>query len=217
MPGAVVGQKSEPRYHYLMGVTARDALENGVCHFWKTLVTGSMRFAGALSFALLPLSPALAGETFTTYGDVGRYALPASAAILAFAHDDTEGLKQFIASGAITLGATYALKYAVDDTRPNGGRRSFPSGHTASAFVGAAFIHYRYGWEWGLPAELAATAVAVSRVDGNFHRWRDVIASAAIAHASAYFLVDHMDDNVTLMPMIGGRKPAFGIVGSLRF
>jgi len=45
-----------------------------------------------------------------------------------------------------------------------------------------------------------------------------VIASAAIAHASsAYFLVDHMDENVTLMPMIGGRKPAFGIVGSLRF
>ena len=81
------------------------------------------------------------------------------------------------------------LKYAVDDTRPNGGRRSFPSGHTAWAFTGAAFIHHRYGWEWGVPTEIAAAAVAISRIDGNYHRWRDVIASAAIAHASAYFLV----------------------------
>lgn len=180
-------------------------------------MTGSIRLATALALGVLPLSPALAGETFTTYGDVGRYALPAGAAILALSQDDTDGLRQLLASGAVTLGATYALKYAVDDTRPNGGRRSFPSGHTAWAFTGAAFIHHRYGWEWGLPAELAATAVAVSRVDGDFHRWRDVIASAVIAHASAYFLVDHMDEGVTLMPMIGGRKPAFGIVGSIRF
>lgn len=180
-------------------------------------MTYFIRFLRAAPFAILPLSPAFAGETFTTYGDVGRYALPAGAAILALAQDDAEGLQQFLATGAVTLGATYALKYAVNDTRPNGGRRSFPSGHTAWAFTGAAFIHHRYGWEWGLPAELAATAVAVSRVDGDFHRWRDVIASAVIAHTSAYFLVDHLDEGVTLMPMIGGRKPAFGIVGSLRF
>ncbi len=180
-------------------------------------MTGLKRFTVGLAVFALPFSPAFAGETFTTYGDVGRYALPAGAAILSLTQDDTAGLKQLLASGAVTLGATYALKYAVDDTRPNGGRRSFPSGHTAWAFTGAAFIHYRYGWEWGLPAELAATAVAVSRVDGNFHRWRDVIASAVLAHTSAYFLVEHLDENVTLMPMIGGRKPAFGIVGALRF
>lgn len=122
-----------------------------------------------------------------------------------------------LASTAVTMGLTYGLKYAVDDTRPNGGRRSFPSGHTAWAFAGAAFVHQRYGWEWGLPANIAATAVAVSRVDGDFHRWRDVIASALIANTSAFFLVDHMDERVTLMPMIGGRKPSFGIVGAIRF
>ncbi len=175
------------------------------------------KFTG-VSFALcLASAPVAAGEGFTTYGDVARYALPAGAAALAFAKDDTDGLSQLLASGAVTMGLTYGLKYAIDDTRPNGGRRSFPSGHTAWAFVGAAFVHQRYGWEWGLPANLAATAVAVSRVDGDFHRWRDVIASAVIAHTSAFFLVDHMDERVTLMPMIGGRKPAFGIVGAIRF
>lgn len=180
-------------------------------------MTALIRFAATAAFTALPLSPGLAGETFTTYGDIGRYALPAGAAILSLSQNDAEGFKQLLASGAVTLSATYALKYAVDDTRPNGGRRSFPSGHTAWAFTGAAFIHQRYGWAWGVPAELAATAVAVSRVDGDFHRWRDVIASAVIAHASAYFLVDRIDENVTLLPMVGGRKPAFGIVGSLRF
>lgn len=180
-------------------------------------MTAFLRPFGALVLAALSVSPAVAGETFTTYGDVGRYALPAGAAILSLTKDDTEGLTQLLASGAVTLGATYALKYAIDDTRPNGGRRSFPSGHTAWAFTGAAFIHHRYGWEWGIPAELAATAVAVSRVDGDFHRWRDVIASAVIAHTSAYFFVNRWDERVTIMPMIGGREPAFGIAGRFRF
>lgn len=165
----------------------------------------------------LPPSNAAAGEAFSTYADMTRYALPAGAAILALSKDDGDGLKQLLASGAVTLGATYALKYAIDDTRPNGGRRSFPSGHTASAFAGAAFVYRRYGWRWGLPAEIAATAVAISRVDGNYHRWRDVIASAAIAHASAFFLVDRIDERVTLMPMVGGREGAFGIAGAIRF
>lgn len=178
-------------------------------------MTWRLGLAACLAAAAAP--PARAGDGFTTYGDVARAALPAGAAALALGRDDAEGLKQLLASAAVTLGTTYALKHAVDDTRPNGGRRSFPSGHTAWAFAGAAFIHHRYGWEWGLPAEAAALAVAVSRVDGDFHRWRDVIAAAATAHASAFFLVDHLDERVTLMPMIGGRTPAFGIVGAIRF
>jgi len=174
--------------------------------------------ARALIFTTCAAFPAAAAENgFTTYGDVARYALPAGAAILALSKDDTEGLKQLFASGAVTLSTTYALKYAVDDTRPNGGRRSFPSGHTAWAFTGAAFIHHRYGWEWGVPAEFAATAVAISRIDGNYHRWRDVVASAVIAHTSAFFLVDRLDERVTLMPLMGARDGAFGLVGAVRF
>ncbi len=200
-----------------MGVLHKNALENGGGLFWNCNMTRVLRLARVLPLVVLPLSTASAGDGFTTYGDIGRYALPAGAALLALAHEDSEGFTQLLASTAVTLGTTYALKYAVNDTRPNGKPRSFPSGHTASAFAGAAYIHYRYGWEWGVPAELAATAVAVSRVDGNFHRWRDVIASAAIAHTSAYFLVDHLNENVTLMPLVGGRKPTFGFVGSVRF
>ena len=160
---------------------------------------------------------AYAKNAFTTYGDVGKIALPAGAALLTWLKDDGDGATQLFASAALTAGVTYGLKYSVDERRPNGGSHSFPSGHTSFAFIGAAYVHERYGWEWGLPAELAAAAVAYSRVDGGYHHWYDVAASAGIAHLSAYFLVDHHDDNVTLMPMIGGRKPTFGIVGSWRF
>ena len=43
------------------------------------------------------------GEAFTTYGDVARYALPAGAAILGLSKDDTDGLKQLLASATDTI------------------------------------------------------------------------------------------------------------------
>jgi membrane-associated phospholipid phosphatase len=75
---------------------------------------------------------------------------------------------------------TVALKHAVDETRPNGGRYSFPSGHASFAFTGAEFIRKEYGWEWGLPAYAAASFVAWSRVEANKHYTRDVLAGAAV-------------------------------------
>lgn len=158
-----------------------------------------------------------AKDGLTAYGDVAQYALPAGAALISLWRGDSEGLAQFAESGAATLAATYALKYVVNERRPDGGSYSFPSGHSALAFTGAAYVHERYGWQWGLPAELAAGLVAYSRVDAKRHYWHDVIASAALAHLSAYLLVDHRDAGVTLLPMVGGRKPAFGIMGAVRF
>jgi hypothetical protein len=75
---------------------------------------------------------------------------------------------------------TAALKYAVDAKRPDGGSRSFPSGHTSLAFTGAEFIRKEYGWGWGAPAYLAAGFVGWSRVEAKRHYTRDVLAGAAI-------------------------------------
>lgn len=81
---------------------------------------------------------------------------------------------------------TGILKYAVDETRPNGGRYSFPSGHATAAFTGAEFIRKEYGWQWGAPAYLAAGFVAWSRVKADKHYTHDVVAGAAIG-----ILVNH--------------------------
>lgn len=75
---------------------------------------------------------------------------------------------------------TYGLKYSVDAQRPNGGGQSFPSGHTAMAFMGAEFIRKEYGWWWGVPAYLAAGYVGWTRVASGNHWTQDVLGGAAI-------------------------------------
>jgi hypothetical protein len=76
--------------------------------------------------------------------------------------------------------ATGALKYSFDETRPDGGSHSFPSGHTSLSFTGAEFIRKEYGWSWGAPAYALAGFVGWSRVDAKKHYTHDVLAGAAI-------------------------------------
>lgn len=88
--------------------------------------------------------------------------------------------RDFLISFARMEVATYGLKYAIDADRPNGGGQSFPSGHTAAAFMGAEFIRKEYGWWWGAPAYAAASWVGYTRVESNNHYWRDVLGGAAL-------------------------------------
>ena len=74
------------------------------------------------------------------------------------------------------MAVVYVLKPIVDRQRPDGGSQSFPSGHSASAFAGAAFLQRRYGWSYGAPAYAVATFVAYSRVESKRHWTSDVIA-----------------------------------------
>lgn len=85
-----------------------------------------------------------------------------------------------------SLVLTQTSKYAFNETRPNGGSHSFPSGHTAAAFTGAEFIRKEYGWWWGIPAYAMASYVGWSRVDARQHYTHDVLAGAAIG-----ILVNH--------------------------
>lgn len=56
-----------------------------------------------------------------------------------------------------------------------------PSDTSALAFAPAQFLWQRYGWEYGVPAYMAAGFVAWSRVDAKKHHWYDVMASAGIS------------------------------------
>lgn len=127
-----------------------------------------------------------AKDAFETYGNIGQFAIPAIAASISWYKDDYDGLKQFGYGLLSTTATVEILKYSVDATRPNGSPHSFPSGHTAWAFAGASYLQMRYGWEYGLPAYIAAGAVGWSRVESNNHYWRDVIAGAAIATGFNY-------------------------------
>ena len=161
-------------------------------------------------------SPVYASSAFETYGDIGQFALPAIAAGISWYKDDYEGLKDFGYSLVSTTATVEILKNTVDATRPNGGSKSFPSGHTAWAFSGASYLHMRYGWSYGLPAYLTAGAVGWSRVESDNHYWRDVIASAVIATGFSYVFTTPYDQQLVFAPGIMN-DGAQGILMSYRY
>lgn len=118
-------------------------------------------------------------------GDILQYVLPAITSGLLAGQRDAEGALQFGESFGLTLAATHLLKITADETRPNGGRYSFPSGHTSASFSCAEFLRRRYGWRFGLPAYLAATFVGYSRVESDNHYTHDVVAGAVIGVISS--------------------------------
>jgi membrane-associated phospholipid phosphatase len=115
-----------------------------------------------------------------------QFVLPVTAGCLTVAYRDWKGTLQLGESVALTEGVSLGLKYSVEETRPNGGKGSFPSLHTSISFCAAEFLRKRYGWECGIPAYAAASFVAYSRVEAREHYPHDVIAGAAIGIISSY-------------------------------
>jgi membrane-associated phospholipid phosphatase len=119
-------------------------------------------------------------------GDVLVFALPIAAAGLTLGFKDGQGALEFGESAALAMGVTYALKFTIDEKRPNGDNQSFPSAHASISFASAEFVRKRYGWDYGIPAYVVATFVAYSRVESKQHYTHDVIGGAAIGIVSSY-------------------------------
>lgn len=84
-----------------------------------------------------------------------------------------------------------AAKYTFKEKRPDSSsRNSFPSGHTATAFVGAEmlFQEYRNTHPWiGYTAYGLSAAVAYLRMHNDRHWANDVLAGAAVGMLSTKF------------------------------
>lgn len=92
----------------------------------------------------------------------------------------------------LMLGTVQGVKYLTANPRPNGSARSFPSGHTATAFLGAELIRLEYGPWWGLAAYSVAASVGFFRVWNNWHWTSDVVAGAGfgiLCANAAYWLL----------------------------
>jgi len=160
------------------------------------------RFRTVLAIAALAAAaPATASQKFWhTVADVGAIGIPLAAGGITFYESDRNGLLMLAETGALMLGASQGLKYAVREQRPNGGKNSFPSLHTSAAFAGAGYIHARYGWRTGLPFELAAALVGFSRVQTRDHHWYDVVAGAAIGEGAAFIFTRRLNENLRVSP-----------------
>lgn len=86
--------------------------------------------------------------------------------------------------GALMLGSVELMKYSIDETRPDGSNtHSYPSGHTAIAFMSATMLAREYGWKspwYTIGGYTIATATGVSRMINNKHWAGDVMTGAGI-------------------------------------
>ncbi len=101
-------------------------------------------------------------------------------------------------SYAIMAGFVNSIKYTAQEMRPDGStRNSWPSGHTATAFVSASILHKEYGLTrspiYSVAGYAVATATGIMRVLNNRHWVSDVLSGAGIGIMStelAYGLSD---------------------------
>ena len=75
-------------------------------------------------------------------------------------------------------------KVAVNRTRPDGSKYSFPSGHTEAAFVTATVLQRHFGWRAGIPAYALAAYIGGSRMSEYRHFASDVLMGAGIGMAA---------------------------------
>ena len=123
-------------------------------------------------------------------------------------------------SYAIMAGFVNGIKYSAKEMRPDGSTaNSWPSGHTATAFVGATLLHKEYGltrspW-WSVAGYGVATATGVMRVLNNRHWISDVMSGAGIGIMSTelgYALCDLMFKQKGLLRndmVLDNEKPSF--------
>lgn len=118
--------------------------------------------------------------------------------------------------------ATTLIKYSAREPRPNNGsdKKSFPSGHSTTAFAFASVVGAEEGWKWGIPAYALAGLVAYSRMNDNQHYLHDVVAGATIG--AAYGLGIHYlrreenhESTLAILPIWDFKSK--GILVALRF
>ena len=98
---------------------------------------------------------------------------------------------------ALMTATVNGLKYTTHVTRPDGSaNNSFPSGHTATAFMTATMLNREYGrrYPWlAMAGYAAATSTGVMRMANNRHWLSDVLTGAGIGILSTelgYYLAD---------------------------
>lgn len=118
------------------------------------------------------------------------------------------------------------LKLATDRLRPNGDNdESFPSGHTAQAFISATFLHREYGhlspW-YSIGGYVLAGSVGALRILNNKHYLSDVLFGAGIgilvtnlAYLTHGYKRTKKIEGLTIMPTYG--EGTIGVFAGLRF
>jgi len=181
------------------GASASDETGPGAGQIAGVAIPGAMVLYGALSLAsggIRKFDYQTRGEILedgrvwnTTADNYAQFAPAAAAYLLKFAGVKSKdslldmtlmyGLGNAVQASVVTVTKSLAHRERPDGSNYN----SFPSGHTATAFVAAEFLHQEYGYKsvWVDVAGYGVAAwVGAARVYKNRHWLSDVIAGAGV-------------------------------------
>lgn len=104
-------------------------------------------------------------------------------------YEGRSNFKRYLVSGVLSYACmgvfVNGIKYTAKEMRPDGSTaNSFPSGHTATAFVAATIMHKEYGqtrspW-WSVLGYGCATTTGIMRTLNNRHWISDILVGAGI-------------------------------------
>lgn len=121
---------------------------------------------------------------------------------------------------ALTAPVTTLFKVGVNRRRPdNSDDLSFPSGHASGSFALATVLAKQYGLLTGIPAYMAATWVAMSRVQKDKHFFSDTLFGAALGTVIGNAVVNvhrrEKESSVSILPIVSA--DSVGILISVRY
>ncbi|MDA9092874.1 phosphatase PAP2 family protein [Polaribacter sp.] len=133
-----------------------------------------------------------------------------------------------LGTASLIMGSTVGgIKKLTSIERPDGSNKfSFPSGHTATAFMGAEFLYQEYKdvsiW-YGISGYLVATGTGFLRMYNNRHWFTDIVTGAGIGILStkiAYWIhpfvkktlfKDKKEINGLVIPFYNGKEYGLGL------
>jgi membrane-associated phospholipid phosphatase len=144
-----------------------------------------------------------AAAGFTTFG-IGKAIGNQKAALVG---------RDIVRAQILSQALVQTVKFTVQRERPDrSNNKSFPSGHSASAFATATVLHRHYGWKIGIPAYALGGYVSLARMAWNRHHATDVVMGAGFGIASARTVTMSLAKtrfNVGVKPEVGGASVNF--------
>lgn len=151
---------------------------------------------------------------------LGQFAFQAAAGFATFGVGKAVGNQKaalvgrdIVRAQILSQALVQTVKFTVQRERPDGSNnKSFPSGHSASAFATATVLHRHYGWKVGVPAYALGGYVSLARMAWNRHHATDVVMGAGFGIASARTVTMSMAKtrfSVGVRPEVGGASVNF--------
>lgn len=144
------------------------------------------------------------------------------------ANDLKTQAKNVVIITAVNYALVKSLKLITNETRPNGSKNSFPSGHTSNAFALAGMLHHELRESSPLLSYIGyvfATTTGAFRVLNNKHWVSDVLVGAGVGILVTDVFYKIQDQHTTLKKeqkisaifVPSFKEKSFGITGIIAF